>query len=129
MTGQQPAPRGVSFLGSPAEYLLDQACIGVARAFGTKPYLVGSAMEKGDWRDVDVRVMLDDDDFDRLFPGPVARVNPLWSLLCVTISEHLSRVTGLPVDFQVQRVSDANARYPYARHPLTLVLRPQERDE
>lgn len=114
----------VSHLGSSASYLLDQACQPIALAFDEIPYLVGSAMEKGDWRDVDVRLILDDDRYDHLFPGTDRglgnRLNPLWSLLCVAISEHLSRITCLPVDFQIQRQTQANDLYKGPREPLGL---------
>jgi hypothetical protein len=101
---------------------LDQACVVVGWAFGSTPYLVGSSLHTRDFRDVDVRVMVDDATFERLFPGIGQRgtMHPMWSLLCSAISTHLSAVTGLPIDFQVQRQRDANDRYNGPRVPLGL---------
>lgn len=109
----------------PGSMKLDQWARQVRDAFGEAPYLVGSATTTKDWRDVDVRLMLDDDQFYRLFPG-ITRpwwAHPGWSLLCTALSEHAKAVTGLPVDFQIQSVSHANATYPEGiRHPLALNL-------
>jgi hypothetical protein len=89
-------------------YNLDAACVLVRRAFGHPAYLVGTA-GAGDaaaYRDVDVRLMLDDEEFAVACP---ARAR--WELLCVAIGAYLSERTGLPVDFQIQRTREANERY------------------
>ena len=89
-------------------------------AFGAMPYHVGSSIHGKTWRDVDVRVMLDDDRFDALFPGYATwrQRDAWWSLLCSAISELGRQRTGLPIDFQVQRTTDANEKFPGARNPL-----------
>jgi hypothetical protein len=100
-------------------YNLDQACALVTRAFGDEcPYLVGTAGIGGadSYRDVDVRLMLDDDEFAAACP-----TRERWELLCITISAWLSERTGLPVDFQIQRTREANARFDGPRNPLGLV--------
>jgi hypothetical protein len=86
-------------------YNLDNACTIIDRAFGECPYLVGTAGVGGaeSYRDVDVRLMLDDDEFAQACP-----TLERWELLCVAISAYLSERSGLPVDFQVQRVTEAN---------------------
>jgi hypothetical protein len=95
------------YLPAHAHFLLDQACVAVGWAFDSTPFLVGSSLTRGDYRDVDVRVVLDDDVYDRWFPGPGHQATqPLWSLLASAISLQLGQMTGLPVDFQVQRRSD-----------------------
>jgi hypothetical protein len=104
-----------NYLPAPAYFKLDHACQFINSALGGFGcYLVGSSARRKDWRDVDVRYILDDDIFDRLFPG-VGDTNPskcaLWSLMCVTISDWLSRQTDLPIDFQIQRQSMANAKF------------------
>lgn len=76
-------------------------------------YLVGSAMERGGFRDVDVRMILADDHFDALFSDP-----QLWAMFCYAVSRWLSADTGLPVDFQVQRQTEANAKHNGPRNPL-----------
>lgn len=60
-----------------------------------------------DWRDVDIRTMLEDDKFDLLFKENKVRLK----FLNVAISEWLSARTGLPIDFQFQRATNANAEF------------------
>lgn len=53
-----------NYLG-PAEMLrLDTACAPIRDAFDAHPYLVGSVLDRPDYRDVDVRLVRDDDHFD-----------------------------------------------------------------
>ena len=111
-----------SRLGGPEHRSLEHALRIVHDAFGrdNMPYLVGSATERADYRDVDVRIILDDVDFNAIFGGgtPGSRI-PLWSLLTVAISEYLAKRTGLPVDFQIQRRSEVKtADWDKPRHPL-----------
>lgn len=95
--------------------ILNDACIPVTEAFGSPPYLVGSVTERADYRDIDLRLILGDEEFDRLFDGRVM----LWSLICLTISRHLADVTGLPIDFQIQRMTEANEKHPTTwRNPM-----------
>ena len=93
---------------------LDDACGLIRRAFGM-PYLVGSAGTGGrkDWRDVAVRLILSDEEFDALCPT-VAR----WELLSIAIGDYLRRRTRLPIDFQIQRRTEANAKHNGRRNPL-----------
>ena len=95
---------------------LDAACQVVYAGFGTVPYLVGSAGDSLDWRDVDVRLIMRDDEFDRLFGDRRAR----WEIVCMAISTYLSDATGLPVDFQIQRMTEANEKHRGPRNPLGL---------
>jgi hypothetical protein len=98
-------------------YNLDAACRIIDRAFGGgPPYLVGTAGigGAGAYRDVDVRLMLDDEEFATVCPT-LAR----WELLCMAVSAYLRERTGLPVDFQVQRTREANEKYgDRPRNPL-----------
>ena len=97
-------------------YNLDAACRIIRRAFGGPPYLVGTAGVGGadTYRDVDVRLMLDDEQFAAVCPD-LAR----WELLCLAISAYLRDRTGLPIDFQIQRTREANERYgDRMRNPL-----------
>lgn len=100
-------------------YHLDQACQVVSRAFrGGPPYLVGSAGIGNDgspYRDVDVRLMLDDDEFAEVCP-----TRERWELLCLSVGAYLAARSGLPVDFQIQRAGEANARFSGPRNPLGL---------
>lgn len=97
---------------------LDLASIQVHEWLGT-PYLVGSCLDRPDYRDVDIRVILFDERFDELFP-PERPMHPLRHLLQVAITEHYVKATGLRIDFQIQRMTEANQQHPEAgkRHPL-----------
>jgi hypothetical protein len=104
--------KGGNFVGAPAYYELNEACRSLTDVFGHHVYLVGSSIKKRDFRDVDVRCMLPDEDFDRFF-GSVQNPshNPYLSLLTISISAWLKARTGLPVDFQFQRRTEANRDY------------------
>lgn len=97
-------------------HLLEQACQPVWRAFGSgmagSTYLVGTAQTGGEYRDVDVRTILPDDEFDALFGAEGRNGKELWSLMCVAIGLMLAEQTGLPIDYQIQRVTEANEKYP-----------------
>jgi hypothetical protein len=112
-------------VGMPALLHLDAFAREVEQAFGHLPYLVGSAARGKTWRDVDVRLMLPDDEFDALFPQfdpyRAGRVHNRWALLCAAISELGRARTALPIDFQIQRTTDANELYGGGvRHALGL---------
>jgi hypothetical protein len=101
-------------------YELDRACQLISKAFGGRPpYLVGTAGVGGadSYRDVDVRMMLDDEDFAAACP-----TRERWELLCLSVSAYLSSRTGLPIDFQVQRKDEALAQFgDKPRNPLGLL--------
>jgi hypothetical protein len=109
-----------NYLPAPAVFHLDHACAMIHDAFGDCPYLVGSSLVRRDYRDVDVRLILDDAHFDHLFPDAyrAPRYHPLWSLLCSSLSDWLAKTSGLPVDFQIQRRTEANAQYTGQRQAL-----------
>jgi hypothetical protein len=120
-----------NFIGAPQIFNLNQACSTLTAAFGHTIYLVGSAIERRDYRDVDVRCILDDVEYDRMFPGlfkdgkrnSSSQYNALWSIMCSSISLWLAQASGLPVDFQIQRQTEANSEYPnQSRHPLGIWL-------
>lgn len=96
-------------------HALDVACTFLIGMFGAgRLYLVGTAQTGPDYRDVDVRAILPDDEFDIMFGGqPV-----LWSKFCFLASDWLTRQTGLPVDFQVQRRTEANEKHSGPRNPI-----------
>lgn len=96
-------------------YDLDAECVLIRKAFGA-PYLVGSAGIDGraDYRDVDVRLILPDAEFDAL----VGTNRYRWELLSLAIGDYLRLRTRLPVDFQIQRATDANEKHDKPRNPL-----------
>jgi hypothetical protein len=78
------------------------------------PYLVGSSAERADYRDIDLRLILDDDEFDRDWHDPVK-----LRIANHALSTWGQRETGLPIDFQIQRQTQANASYPgRPRNPM-----------
>lgn len=81
---------------------------------GEMPYLVGSSLTRPDFRDVDVRLLLRDDHYAKL----KQRVN--LQQLGVTVSLWGQRVTGLPIDFQVQQRTAANELHNDGRIPLAM---------
>jgi len=118
-----------NYIAAPAFFNLNHACAVLLEAFpraNVGCYLVGSALVRRDHRDVDVRLMLSDEEYDRMFRVSGGYMDALWSLMCTTISLWLSQQTGLPIDFQIQRTSNANAEYPQGpsrageRQPLGL---------
>lgn len=97
-------------------YHLDRACEAITRAFGGEhPYLVGTAGLGGAerYRDVDVRLMLDDGEFAAACP-----TRERWELLCLAIGTYLSERTGLKIDFQIQHAAVANEKFSGPRNPL-----------
>lgn len=112
-------------VGMPAAIRLEVFGRRVTEAFGHPPYQVGSSLFGREWRDVDVRLMLPDAEFDALFPDhreQPPHQDPKWALLCDAISELGRAQTGLPIDFQIQRVSDANAEHEGPRSALGLLI-------
>lgn len=111
-------------VGMPAAMLLDEFGSQVWSAFGGPPYLVGSALtQKSGWRDVDVRVILADEDYDALGLGDPKHPqhNMKWVSLCLAYSALGKQMTGLPIDFQIQRRTEANAEFSGPRSALGLV--------
>lgn len=114
-----------SYIGAPAVFALEQCCQQINDAFGDYGcYLVGSSLERSDWRDVDVRFIMQDEEFAKLFPdaGQHWEHDARWLLLNVSISERLSKVTGLPIDFQIQPQTHANERHKGLRSALGLKI-------
>lgn len=82
------------------------------------PYLVGSAAKGKAWRDVDVRLILVDDPeapeprFQTHFK--IEEMNDPatgWAYMCAAWSELGRKMTGLPIDFQIQTQTFANGKY------------------
>ena len=127
------AAKGI-YIGAPACFALEEAIRPVCEAFGAYEstggcYVVGSSLERADWRDVDVRLMLDDAQFAALFPcaGQHWENDTRWLVLTVAISERLTKLTGLPIDFQFQPQTLANARHKGRRNAIGVRI-PQEAD-
>jgi hypothetical protein len=112
------------YIGAPACFSLELAIVPLMRSFDAIGcYVVGSCLERPDWRDVDVRMMLTDEVFAKEFPQAhdgLWECDTRWLLLTTAISEYLSKRTGLPIDFQFQPQTRANRMHPGARQALGL---------
>jgi len=116
------------YVGAPAAFKLEQACQMINDALRSNDesvgccYLVGSALERADWRDVDVRYIMADAAFESLFPraGQHWEHDPRWLLFTVSIAAWLAEYTALPIDFQIQPQTHANARHAGSRSALGL---------
>lgn len=87
--------------------------------YGHECYHVGSSLHTKDWRDVDVRLILPDDEFTALFgDNEHAGTNRKLAAAVLAWSALAKAMTGLPVDFQIQSVTHANDRHPRSRSAL-----------
>jgi len=103
-------------VGQPQQMLLNQFGDLIADAFGTyNVYHVGSSMgdNKKDWRDVDVRVMLTDEQWKSYgFLEPKDNhYDPKWRSMCIVFSHYGRHLTGLPIYFQIQKIKEANEEF------------------
>lgn len=124
LTGEEK--RYADYIASPlARFKLNWFGVVTDEAFDSCPYLVGSALERRDHRDVDVRVILADDEFEQRFGSEVDwRSNRALKAMNLAFSALGQEMTGLPVDFQVEQMTDANASNPTgARNALGIDIR------
>ena len=113
-----------NYLPAPHYFNLNNACAVLVQAFGPHLYLVGSSLVTREYRDVDIRCILPDEEFAHFFPalktGGSPSRNALWSVMCSAISLQLSQQSSLPVDFQIQSQTEANAEFDGRRHAIGL---------
>jgi hypothetical protein len=108
-------------VGFPACIKLDEFGAHIEAVFGWNPMHVGSSLKlKSGWRDVDVRLILPDDEYEAWgfgdFNYPIH--NEKWVALCLAFSELGKAMTGLPIDFQIQQMTRANILHPDRKeHP------------
>jgi hypothetical protein len=125
--GRHQQRKGV---GMPASILLEHFGEIVRDAFGAVPYLVGSALQGKEWRDVDIRLILSDEEFEHQV-GPLTKplmCNPRWAALCLAFATLGREMTGLPIDFQIQQQSAANAEEDGPRSALILMSLARQED-
>ena len=121
MNDKEQSP-GWQGLGEPHHMNLEAACMLVSQAFNETCYLVGTAAVQRDFRDVDVRIIMNDDKFDTLFGNTGGGTRAFWTLVSVSVSAWLKQCTGLPVDFQVVRRSAVQeADWDKVRWPLNIL--------
>ena len=97
--------------GMPQGIWLNKFGVIVEQVFGHTPYQVGSSLTSKDWRDVDVRLILPDDEFDAMFGSGGTWHDAKLAGLTLAFSSLAKEMTELPVDFQIQRQSHANRVY------------------
>lgn len=124
MSEQKPSARAASYLSPPDFHRLNWACRPIRDAFGSPPYLVGSALTRPDFRDIDIRLILDDEVVASMFgvkgrfydgePGDVRL------LLNIALSDLIARAANAPapIDFQIQSMTEANVPEHGMRNPL-----------
>lgn len=102
------------WVGMPAVFKLQDFGSQVWSAFGEPPYLVGSATYKRDWRDVDVRLILSDEEYEKQGFGHPHRTSTShkWVAMCLAFSALGREMTGLPIDFQIQQMTESSKRWP-----------------
>ncbi|UFW75223.1 hypothetical protein [Bradyrhizobium sp. WU425] len=124
---QKPRRQKFCYVGAPAIFRLELACQKLEEAwpdaFGC--YLVGSCLERPDFRDVDVRMIMKDEDFAREFPDCHSldghwEHDPKWLVMTVALAGWLREQTGLPIDFQFQPQTFANKHHAGTRHAIGL---------
>jgi hypothetical protein len=83
----------------------------VSDFFGHTAFHVGSSLSSKQFRDVDVRLILPDDIYDETFGPAGGQTNPKLAAVTLAFCALGQQMTGLPVDFQIQRESHANGQY------------------
>ncbi len=81
---------------------------------GQGVYHVGSSLDRKDYRDVDVRVILDDQEFEKL----ESMLDTEYLRLAISLWGQ--KVTGLPIDFDVQARTHANKEFEGARNSISI---------
>lgn len=133
----KPRERISSYLSPPDFHRLEWACRPIVEAFGTPPYLVGSVLARPDFRDIDLRLILDDSVVEAMFAlkGDWTDGNPEAARLLVNIalSDLITKAANppAPIDFQIQSMTEANVPEHGRRNPMgirdrvrTLAARP-----
>lgn len=118
-------------VGMPLSLILDEFGQLVSDAFdGEVAYLVGSCLrEKAAWRDVDVRLILDDETYAAAGLGDPKQPhqNVKWRSLVLAYCALGKQMTGLPIDFQIQQRTEANSEFKskegHSRSALGIVVR------
>lgn len=111
-------------VGMPASIWLNEFGSRIWSAFGSPPYHVGSSLaNKRGWRDVDVRLILSDEEYERWgFGDPkYPQDNDRWISFCAAFSLLGKQMTGLPIDFQIQQQTAANEQFKGNRSAIGIV--------
>lgn len=104
VTSSEDLPTCETFIGKSFFFSLEHCCRLLSSSFGPRTFIVGSSLMRPDFRDVDLRCILDDAEFAAIFGTNQTRLYFLER----AISEWLTARTFLPVDFQFQRQTKAD---------------------
>lgn len=111
--------------GMPQSLYLDHWAYHVGKCFKNTCYLVGSALESKQWRDIDVRIIMEDSEWEQWF-GPTRNgtsCNIKWSAMMAAFSAWGKETTGLPIDFQIHfRSAVKESDWDKPRNPLGIYL-------
>lgn len=110
--GYGNSPPRVNYLTVEQSFVLNEACRVVREAFSDVSYgvyQVGSSLVRRNWRDVDVRCLVEPAKWDALFGA--GDDGAILKFLNVAISGYLRERTGLPIDFQFQHTDRANTEF------------------
>ena len=113
-----------TFLSPPDFHRLEWACRTIHDAFGEPPYLVGSVLTRPDFRDIDLRLILDDDAVKRLCGASGihggGNQDAVRLLLNIALSDLITKLAAppAPIDFQIQSQTEANAEPGRGRNPM-----------
>lgn len=110
----RPRERSASFLSPPDFHRLDWACRPIYHAYKTPPYLVGSVLLTPAFRDIDLRLIIDDDVYAGLAPS-----REIGVLMDIALSRVLMEACPMrwPIDFQIQSQTEAN-EFGGVRNPM-----------
>lgn len=103
MTKEQKQER-VSYLNTVQWFNLNMCGVNIFKLLGLNVYLVGSCLYRKDFRDVDLRCIYKDEVLDNSIIGSTDATRRMFGML---IGDWLSSRTGLPIDFQFQKSSEA----------------------
>lgn len=98
--------------GMPAGIWLNKFGVIITDYFGHIPYHVGSSLRSKEWRDVDIRLILPDDEFaERFGNNRSSDTNTKLAAVTLAFAALGKHMTGLPIDFQIQPQTWANDHY------------------
>ena len=111
-----------SYLNIHDRYKLNQCCRIINEAFDSVGiFQVGSSLTTKDYRDIDLRCILDDKEYDKIFTSSTR-----LEFLNAVISDYLRNMTALPIDFQFQRMTNANKDHKGTRCSIGYVIKKDE---
>ena len=115
-----------SGVGWPHQVYLQNWAFGIHQVFGEQVYQVGSSITKRNPTDIDVVVMLSDIDFEKWFGKEGDCLGSWkWEWICAAFSELGRKMTGLNIDFKVQRTSETNEKHKGPRSAIGLLQKPE----